>query len=127
MKYINQFLIILAVSFVGEIIHAVVPLPIPASIYGLVLMFLCLTLKIFPVAAVKETGNFFVEIMPLMFVPAAVGLLVYWEELKSMLLPVILTITVLTVIIMAVSGVTTQAVIRAERRHKARKEERENG
>ena len=28
----------MAVSFVGEILHAVLPLPIPASIYGLVLM-----------------------------------------------------------------------------------------
>ena len=37
-KLLRQFLVIMAVSFVGEILHAVLPLPIPASIYGLVLM-----------------------------------------------------------------------------------------
>ena len=123
MKYIKQFLIILAVSFVGEILHAIIPLPIPASIYGLVLMFLCLLVKLFPTEAVKETGAFLVEIMPMMFIPAAVGLLVYWGELKRMLVPVLLTITVVTVIVMAVSGRVTQAVIRAEKRHAEKQEE----
>ena len=42
MKYFRQFFIILAISFVGEILHMVLPLPVPASIYGLVLMLLAL-------------------------------------------------------------------------------------
>ena len=46
MKYLKQFLIILAISFIGEILKYIVPLPIPASIYGMVIMFICLQTKI---------------------------------------------------------------------------------
>lgn len=89
MKFIRQFLIILAVSFVGELLNYFIPLPIPASIYGLVLMLICLQRGIIPLEAVRETGKFLVEIMPLMFVPAAVGLLESWEVLRPVWMPVL--------------------------------------
>ena len=47
MKYVKQFGIILLISFAGEALNYLLPLPVPASIYGLVLMFLCLQLRVF--------------------------------------------------------------------------------
>ena len=79
MKWMKQFGIILLISFVGEILEKWIPLPIPASIYGIILLFLCLKLNIIPHEAVHETGKFLIEIMPLMFIPAAVGLLETWD------------------------------------------------
>lgn len=58
MKHVRQFAIILVISFLGEILKAVLPLPIPASIYGLVLMLAALMLKIIPLEAVKDAGKF---------------------------------------------------------------------
>ena len=81
MKYLRQFLIILFVSFLGEVLNYLIPLPIPASIYGILLMFLALELHIIPLSAVRETGRFLIEIMPVMFIPAAVGLLKYLSSL----------------------------------------------
>ena len=80
MKWMKQFGIILLISFVGEILEKWIPLPIPASIYGIILLFLCLKLNIIPHEAVHETGKFLIEIMPLMFIPAAVGLLETFGE-----------------------------------------------
>ena len=77
MKYVRQLLIILFVSFFGELLKYIIPLSIPASIYGMVLLFLALELKILKVSDIKETSNFLIEIMPLMFVPG-VGLLDSW-------------------------------------------------
>ena len=74
MKYVRQFGVILLLSFVGEILHVVLPFPIPASIYGILLLFFGLEWKLIPVSAVKETSVFLIEIMPVMFIPAAVGL-----------------------------------------------------
>ena len=34
MKYLHQFLLILAISFMGELLKEVLPFPVPASIYG---------------------------------------------------------------------------------------------
>ena len=83
MKYLRQFGIILAVTCAGEIMKYFIPLPIPGSIYGLILMFVLLLLRVIKVEHVKETGEFLIEIMPLMFIPAGVGLITSWEQLQS--------------------------------------------
>ncbi len=116
MKYIRQFIIILLISFLGEILNYLLPLPIPASIYGLVLMLIGLISGLIPLHAVRDTGHFLVEIMPLMFIPAAVGLLESWEVLRPVFLPIV-SITVLsTVAVMAAAGLCTQSVIRSARK-----------
>lgn len=75
MKYLKQFLIILIISFIGEILKEILPLPIPASIYGMVILFVCLLTKVIKLEDVRETGKFLIEIMPVMFIPAGVGLM----------------------------------------------------
>lgn len=112
MKYLRQFAIILAISLLGEIIHALIPLPIPASIYGIILLFLALECKILPLHAIRETSAFLVDIMPLLFIPAGVGLLDKWSILQEVLLPFAVIVVVSTFVVMAVSGRVTQAVIR---------------
>ena len=104
-KLLRQFLVIMAVSFVGEILHAVLPLPIPASIYGLVLML-----------ALLMTGA--LKLDTVMFIPAGVGLMESWGELKAVLVPVLVITLVSTIVVMIVSGRVTQAVIRLEKKHK---------
>jgi holin-like protein len=112
MKYIKQMGIILGITFLGEMIHSIIPLPIPPSIYGLIIMLFCLYTKVVKVEKVKEAGGFLIEIMPLMFIPAAVGLLTAWDELRTIWFP-ILTITVLTtLIVMVVTGKTAQAFLK---------------
>ena len=61
MKYIRQFLIILAISFIGELLKYVLPLPIPASIYGMAILFVCLMTGWIKLEAVKETGKFLIQ------------------------------------------------------------------
>lgn len=116
MKYVRQFAIIITVSFLGEALHAVLPLPIPASIYGLVLMLAALCLHILPLESVRDAGKFLVEIMPLMFIPAAVGLTESWDKLRPILVELLVITVVSTVLVMAVSGRVTQFVIRREER-----------
>ena len=108
MKYIRQFLIILLISFIKELL----PLPVPASIYGLVLLFLALEFHIIPLEAVKETGKFLIEIMPILFVPAGVGLIESWDALRPIFVPVLAIMVISTVVVMAVSGRVTQSVMR---------------
>ncbi len=111
MKYLKQFGIILALSFIGEFLNDLLPLPIPASIYGIILMFLCLKTKIIPLSAVEETARFLIEAMPLMFIPAAVGLLESWDIIKGVWIQYISITVISTVIVMIVAGHVTQAVI----------------
>lgn len=108
MRYIKQFGIILFLSFLGEVLNHCIPLPIPASIYGLVLMFFCLHFGIFPLEAVRETGHFLVEIMPLMFIPPAVGLLGAWDVIRANLAAYLIIALSTTVLVMAAAGRITQ-------------------
>ena len=111
MKYLKQFFIILVFSFAGEVLHVLIPLQIPASIYGLVLLFIALMAGWVQLPRIRETANFLIAVMPLMFIPAGVGLLESWGELKPVLLPVCVIVVVSTVLVMGVSGLVTQMVM----------------
>lgn len=93
----------------------VLPLPVPASIYGLVLMLLALVMGIVKIEQVKDTAVFLIEIMPVMFIPAAVGLLDSWSVLRPTIVPVIVITVLTTIIVMVVTGRVTQNVIRKGR------------
>ena len=118
MKFVKQFLIILGISFAGEALKFLLPFPIPASIYGMVILLIGLLSGFIPLSSVKEAGTFLIEIMPVMFIPAGVGLMESWGELKAVLVPVLVITLVSTIVVMVVSGRVTQAVIRLERKHK---------
>ena len=111
MKYLRQFGIILAVTCVGEIMKYFIPLPIPGSIYGLILMFVLLLTKVIKVEHVKETGEFLIEIMPLMFIPAGVGLIPSWSQLQPFLVPLLVITVVSTFVVMIVTGKVTDFLI----------------
>lgn len=112
MKYMKQFGIILLVSCIGELLKIVLPFPIPASVYGMLLLFLALLSGVLPLEKVQETGLFLVEIMPVLFVSAGVGLVESWDVLQPVLLPVIVIIMLTTLLVMAVAGQVTQWMMR---------------
>lgn len=122
MKYFKQFLIILTISFIGEILKYFIPLPIPASIYGMVLLFAGLMTGVIPLASVKETGKFLIDIMPVMFIPAGVGLMASWGVLKPMIVPVMVVLVVTNITVMAATGSISQGIIRHERKKKGKEE-----
>ena len=115
-KYLFQFARILVFCFLGEILHAVLPLPLPSSIYGLILLLLALRLKVIRMEDVKEVGLFLTGIFPLLFVPAAAGVMELWAEMGSMLLPILLAIFPVTVLVLITSGHTTQAMVRRKQK-----------
>lgn len=122
MKYLKQFLIILLISFAGELLKYVLPLPIPASIYGMVILLVGLLTGWIVLDAVKDVGKFLIEIMPVMFIPAGVGLMSSWGILKPLILPVSIITVVTIVTVMAATGKVSQWVIR---KGKSDKEENE--
>ncbi len=111
MKILRQFMIILLISFLGEVLKAVLPLPVPASVWGLILMLAALRTGMIKLSQVSDAAIFLIEIMPVMFIPAGVGLLNAWGVLQPVWIPVSVITVLTTVIVMAVTGKVTQAVI----------------
>ena len=116
MKYVKQFMMIMLFTFLGEVLREVLPLPVPASIYGLALMFVALLTGVLKVEKVRETGKFLIEIMPLMFIPAAAGLIDAWSSLKPVGVPIVVIMVVSTVIVMVLSGWVTQFMMRRKKK-----------
>lgn len=118
MKFLRQFTIIAAVSLLGEVLKACLPLPVPASVWGLVLMLGALCSGLLKVEQIREAAEFLIEIMPVMFIPAGVGLLNAWDALRPFCIPVIAITIVTTILVMGVTGKTTQGIIRREKHRK---------
>ena len=110
MKFLRQFMIILLLSFLGEMLKMFIPLPIPASVYGLVLMLVCLMTGILKTSQVKDAAFFLIEIMPVMFIPAAAGLIDSWSVLRPLIIPIMIITVVITVFVMAVTGRVAQMI-----------------
>lgn len=120
MDILRQFSIILLLSLAGEALSFLIPLPIPASIYGIALMFLLLCTGALRVQSVKKVSSFLIAIMPVLFIPAGVGLM----ESFGLLLPALPAYAVITLVstiaVMAVSGRVAQAVIRKSSKEESR-------
>lgn len=111
MAYMKQFCVILLVSFLGEALRAVLPFSVPGSIYGMILLFAALCLGVLKLEQVRDVSLFLLEIMPLLFVSAGVGLMESWDVLRPILFPVLVILLVTTVVVMVVSGRSTQAIL----------------
>lgn len=108
MKYIKQVLIILAFSMLGELLQTLIPLPIPAAIYGLVLLLIALCTGLLKPDHIADTAHFLIGIMPLLFVAPAAKLMAYWGIIKENWLPIIVITVASTVVVFIVSGLVTK-------------------
>lgn len=114
MRYLKQITIIFTITFLGEVLHEILPLPIPASIYGLVIMLVSLMTGIVKVNQVSETGNFLLDIMPVMFIPAAVGLMTMWRDILNVIIPLVFIALFTTVLVMVATGKMTDYILKKE-------------
>ena len=116
MKFIKQLSIILTISFIAELMEELIPLPVAASIYGLILMLVGLITHIIPLEKVEGAADFLIDIMAVMFVPSTVGIMTSIDALRQMLIPLVVISCVTTLLIMAVTGRTAQFIIRKEKK-----------
>lgn len=112
MKYVKQFMIIMGVSFLGELLHSLLPFPVPASIYGLLLLFLLLMTGVLKLEQIEETAEFFLAVMPLLFLSPSVSLITVMDKVKGAFWPIVGTIVLSTIVTTGVTGIVTQAVMR---------------
>ena len=90
MKILRQSAIIAAVCAVAELIKYLLPLPIPASVYGLILMLLALLTGLIKPEQISTVADFFISIMPVLFIAPTVALITQPEHLAVMGGPVVL-------------------------------------
>ncbi len=121
MKFVKQLAVILTISLIAELMEYLIPLPVAASVYGLVLMLAGLTTKLIPLEKVEGAADFLVEIMSVLFVPPTVGIMTSVEALQEMLIPLCVIAIVSTILIMGITGRVAQYIIRRDKRRRETK------
>ena len=108
MKYLYQAAVILLFTFLGEALAALIPLGIPAAIWGLILLFAALCFKIVKPEQIKEASGWMIAILPVLFVAPTVNLLDQAGTLAASLPAFIVIIAVSTFVTFAAAGLITQ-------------------
>ena len=112
MKIIKQVCIIFVITMVGEVMNMALPLPIPAGVYGLFLLLAALCTGVIKLEDVEITGNYLMDVMPVMFIPVSVGLIDSFEEIKAVAGPLIIISLVSTVIVLIVTAKVTEWILK---------------
>jgi len=120
MKYMSQFAIILLATFAGQLLNTLIPLPVPAAIWGMVLLFAALASGILKLEQVEVTADFLSGLMMLIFVPFGVNLMTSYNQLAGSILKIVLVIVLSTFVCFFVTGKTADFIIgRREGKEKA--------
>ena len=122
MKYMKQIGVISTIAFVAELLYYVVPLPIPASVYGMAILFLLLCLGIIKMEMVEDVADWILSVMPIFFIAPTVGLIKAFEDIKGQVIPLVIISITSTVVVTAVTGVIAQGIIRLRGEKKGGKE-----
>ena len=102
MKYIMQFGIIASLSLVGEVLNSVIPLPVPASVWGMVLLKL---------DQVSDAADFLLSIMTITFVPVGASLLTSFPAIRDEIVGIFAIIIISTLVCFFVTGKVAQKII----------------
>ena len=122
MKYMKQIGVIVTIAFIAELLYFVIPLPIPASVYGMVILFVSLCLGIIKLEMVEDVADWILSIMPIFFIAPTVGLIEAFGDIEGQVIPLVLMCIVSTFVVTSVTGLTAQGIIRLRKKKKGGKE-----
>lgn len=115
MNTIFGIIIVALVTVVSELLSKYIPITMPASIYGIVILFLLLQMGVVKKERVEGVCKFLIKIMPLTFIPAAVSLIDSFLDLKAIIAAVLMAIVVSTIFVMATTGKFCETLLKLRR------------
>lgn len=125
MNYIFQLAIILGVSFAGELLNTLLPLPVPASVYGLIIMFLLLCTKIVKLEQVEKVSEYLMTIMPLFFIEPTVGIMNSYDLVKGKIIPLFIACFLSFAAVVVITGSVSQGIMRYRQKKQSENEKGE--
>lgn len=123
MKYVFQLMLIFIISLAGELLYALLPLPVPASVYGLAILFVLLLTKRVKLHQVEDTADFLMSIMPLFFIESTVKTMNAYGLIKGKIPALVLASFLSFAAVTVITGLTAQGIIRLKNRKGKQKNE----
>lgn len=127
MKYMKEGAVIFGITLAGEALNYYLPLPVPSGVYGLFLLLVLLCTGILKLSDVEDTGNFLLDIMPILFIPASVGLIESYGDMRDFLVPLVVICLASTVVVMVVTGKVAELMMGDGKRKETGRREAKHG
>lgn len=101
-QYLRSFILIYLCLYAGIFIASLLPIVIPGSIIGMLILFVLLSLQILPAKWVKPSSHLLIRYMALLFVPIGVGVMQYYDVLKTQFGPIVVSCFISTVVVLVI-------------------------
>lgn len=109
---LSAITILLVFQLLGEVITQAFQLPVPGPVIGMVLLFIALVLRGGPGKELRETSSRLLQYLSMLFIPAGAGVMLHFGTLREEWLPILLAATVGTTLVIAITALLLQALIR---------------
>lgn len=116
MKIIYQIAIIFSICWVSQVIEKLLPIDFPASVIGMILLFLLLSIGVLKIEHIREKSDFLLANMAFFFIPAGVSVINYFDVLKSSLLPLLAICVITTVVTFAATAYSIKLTLHLMRK-----------
>ena len=120
LNFLSGMLIIFCIQYFCIFMLKILNVKLPASILGIVILFLLLKLKVIKQELIEDFCQFILKYMILFFIPMFVGIVNYQNELKQNFFPIILTVIITTTIVMVVVALFIENLIKLKRLRRLR-------
>lgn len=110
--FVRAFIAIYLCLWAGNGLATLLPITIPGSILGMLILFLLLSFQILPARWVKPGCHLLIRYMALLFVPIGVGVMNYYDQIRAQFGPLVVSCFVSTVIVMLVVAYSSHYVHR---------------
>ena len=127
MKIIYQIGIIFTLCWASEIIEGLLPFSFPASVIGMILLFILLAFRVLKVEHIREKSDFLLSNMAFFFIPAGVSIINYFDVLKGNVGKLLLICFFTTILTFAATAWTVRGVLRLQNRGKKKPEKGTEG
>ena len=124
MKIIRQIGIIFTVCWLSILVEKVLPFAFPASVIGMILLFICLLTGVLKIEHIQEKADFLLENMTFFFVPAGVSIINYFDVLESTWIQLVVICVISTVVTFAVTAWSVKLTVRLLGRLRERRAEK---
>lgn len=101
---LQGFVLLLVFQFIGEGLSKLLALPIPGNVIGMALLLLALSRGWVKLDWLQEAADLLLSYMALFFVPAGVGVMLYFDLIGREWLPIVAGTIISTFVVLAITG-----------------------
>lgn len=114
LKSLVQIGVVFLICIMGELISKLLPFAFPGSVIAMLVLFVLLFFGILKTEHIKDKTDFMLNNMAFFFIPSSVGIINYYSNIKSVIIPFVFICIITTLITFLATAYTVKAVMKLQ-------------